>query len=107
MRTNNPVQINSRDFWFKVVENLQQNWALIDDVRADCSIVYFVHDGSGVFDRLSFNNSENAMQALRRNGFSRFAEDKSAKDFLAPPEAPFFEASHPNGPIYSSGRFWR
>jgi len=25
-----PVEIRSRDYWFKIVEFLQQNWALID-----------------------------------------------------------------------------
>ena len=25
-----PVEIRSRDYWFKVVEFLQQNWVLID-----------------------------------------------------------------------------
>ena len=25
------VEIRSRDYWFKIVEFLQQNWALIDE----------------------------------------------------------------------------
>ncbi len=107
MRKPDPVQIKSHDYWFKVVEMLQQNWALMDHAPSGGFIVYFVHDRSGVFDRLSFSSPEIAEQALRRNGFSRFSEDESAKDFLIPPEGPFFESPHPNGPIYSSGRLWR
>lgn len=102
------VEIQSRDYWFKVVEMLQQTWALIDQApeREACT-VHFVHDGSGVFDRLNFRSIHEAEVALRRNGFSRYAEDSEAQKFIFAPKPPFFEAQHPNGPLYSSGRFWR
>lgn len=102
------IEISSKDYWFKVVEMLQQNWALIDKLpdSIGCT-VYFIHDASGVFDQMQFNSEEEAHQALTRNGFARFAEDLSAHKFIAPPLPPFTEANHPNGPIYSSGRFWR
>jgi hypothetical protein len=29
-----PVKIESHDYWFKVVDMLQQNWALIDAVES-------------------------------------------------------------------------
>jgi hypothetical protein len=103
-----PVEIQSRDYWVKVVEMLQQNWALIDPAAKDEGvIVYFVHDRSGVFDRLTFPSKEAAEAALRRNGFSKFGDDPRIGEFLTPPLPPFREAKHPNGPIYSSGRFWR
>jgi hypothetical protein len=35
------VQIKSRDYWFKVVDFLQQNWALIDE-QEDGVIVRFL-----------------------------------------------------------------
>jgi hypothetical protein len=101
------VQIQSRDYWFKIVEFLQQNWALIDettDVKG-CT-VFFFGDTSGVFDQLFFSSVAEAQQALRRNGFARFAEDEEAQEFIAVPQPPFYEDAHPNGPIYSSGRFW-
>ncbi len=41
------VKIHSRDYWVKVVEMLQQNWALIDQESHGKAVVYFVHDGSG------------------------------------------------------------
>ena len=100
------VEISSRDYWFKIVEFLQQNWALIDETPDGC-VVFFFGDTSGVFDRLTFLSVEEAETALRRNGFARFAEDKKAQEFIAIPEPPFYESSHPNGPIYSSKRFWR
>lgn len=102
------VEIRSRDYWFKVVEFLQQNWALVDATNAgnECT-VFFLGDTSGVFDRLYYSSAEEAEQALRRNGFSRLAEDKSAQGYLAAPKPPFRERPHPNGPIYSSGKFWR
>jgi hypothetical protein len=101
-----PVEIQSRDYWFKVVDFLQQNWALIDETTESCA-VFFFGDTSGVFDRLAFPSVAEAEAALRRNGFTRFAEDKKAQGFIAVPQPPFHERPHPNGPIYSSGRFWR
>ena len=101
-----PVDIRSRDYWFKIVEFLQQNWALIDETTNGC-IVFFFGDTSGVFDRLSFSSISEAEKALRKNGFGRFAEDKEAQGFIAIPQPPFHDRPHPNGLIYSSGRFWR
>ena len=102
------VAIKNRDYWFKVVEMLQQNWALIDKSNdSDECIVYFIHDASGVFDRIQFSSEKDASHALKRNGFARYVEDKEAQKFIAPPKPLFFEDQHPNGPIYSSGRYWR
>lgn len=102
------VEIKSRDYWFKVVEFLQQNWALIDVERDNpgCT-VFFFGDTSGVFDRLRFGDVRMAEQALDRNGFRRFADDLAAQEVIARPAPPFYESGHPNGEIYSSGRFWR
>jgi hypothetical protein len=102
------VEIQSGGYWFKVVEMLQQNWALVDrDTNLDTCTVFFVQDASGVFDRMRFPSIVEAEAALRRNGFARFSKDTEAQKFLAAPRPPFFEAHHPNGAIYSSGRFWR
>lgn len=102
-----PVRIASRDYWFKVVDMLQQNWALIDTTQDTAHVtVFFVHDGSGVFDRMQFRSAKEAEKALLRNGFNKFGEDTHAHDFITPPAPPFMESRHSNGPIYSSGRFW-
>ena len=100
------VPIQSHDYWFKVIEMLQQNWALIDPDGTGV-IVYFIGDTSGVFDEMRFPSQEIAQQALQRNGFRRFANDDRASSFLRCPEPPFTRRPHPNGPIYSSGRFWK
>ena len=100
------LNINSRDYWVKIVDFLQQNWALID-VNGDSTVtVFFIHDRSGVFDRLNFPAMTEAQQGLRKNGFHPLAE-LAGNRFVPPaPEPPFWDTTHPNGPIYSSGRFW-
>lgn len=104
----NDVEIESRDYWFKVVEMLQQNWALIDsENESGESTIYFINDGSGVFDQLKYTTRKETIESLIKNGFSLYSEDAQAQKFIAPPKPPFHEAQHPNGPIYSSGRFWR
>jgi hypothetical protein len=107
MRAQSTVEIQSRDYWFKVVEMLQQNWALVDrDMSLDACTVFFVKDASGVFDRIRFPSIAEAETGLRRNGFARSSDDIEAQKFLAPPRPPFIEEHHPDGRIYSSGRFW-
>jgi hypothetical protein len=102
------VAIETRDFWFKVVEMLQQNWALIDcDPEGTGRTVFFIDDASGVFDRMHFASEGDAIEGLRRNGFARYAASPEAQRFIAAPEPPFHEGRHPSGPIYSSGRFWK
>lgn len=103
---NEALSIQSRDYWFKVIEMLQQNWALMDETGEGVT-VYFVSDTSGVFDELKFKSPAEAEAALRLNGFGRYAEDPRAASFLHCPEPPFISRPHPNGPIYSSGRFWQ
>jgi hypothetical protein len=100
------VKITSRQYWFKIVEFLQQNWALIDPTERGV-IVYFFGDTSGVFDEISFNSQQEAEAALRRNGFRLYTEDAKVHEFIAAPNAPFTRRPHSNGPIYSSGRYWR
>jgi hypothetical protein len=102
-----PVEIISRDFWVKVVEMLQQNWALVDAGDDASARIYFVSDTGGVFDEMLLPSREEAESALRRNGFRRFSASPDLQAFLSPPREPFQRARHPNGPIYSSGRFWR
>ena len=106
MDRQNTVEIHGRDYWFKIVEFLQQNWALIDEDASGCT-VFFFGDTGGVFDRLQFPSVAEAEEALLRNGFKRYDTDEKVKEFIAKPEHPFWEGSHPNGAIYSSGRYWR
>jgi len=98
--------IVSREYWFKVIDMGQQNWALVDAAGAGV-VVWFISDASGVFDEIRFDSVPHAADALMRNGFRRFAEKGGLPAFLSPPQPPFRRRPHPNGPIYSSGRFWR
>ena len=108
MKNDTEVVILSRVYWFKVVDMLQHNWALIDELGEGQGVkVFFFGDTSGVFDYMQFASKSEAEVALRRNGFAKYSEDKQAQNFITQPEPPFYEKTHPNGPIYSSGKFWR
>ena len=96
----------AEDPWFKVVEFLQQNWAVVVD-RGDSAMVVFYSDTCGVFDEIVFESADKAEEALKRNGFAKHKEDERAQSFIGIPEGEFVEREHPNGRIYSSGRFWR
>ncbi len=99
------VEIKSRDYWFKIVEFLQQNWALIDQ-RDSGVVVWFFGDTAGAFDEFNFKTEADAIRALKRNGFKLFADDTKALEFIAKQEPPFSRRPHSNWPIYSSGSFW-
>jgi hypothetical protein len=103
---NEPADIKSRDYWFKVVGMLQQNWAIIEQ-RDEGVRVFFLDDASGVFDEIDFDTEGAAKKALAINGFGPFAGDGNAIKFLHPPPPPFHLKCHTNGRIYSSGRFWK
>ena len=97
---NEPVAIQSADFWVKVVVMFQQNWALIEAEEKGDVRVYFVTDASGVFDEIAFSSASAArealaqrLQALRRECRST---DLSAPAVSAVPRS-----------IYSSGHFWQ
>jgi len=100
------VPIVSRDYWFKIVEFLQQNWALIDSTDSG-AVVWFFGDTFGVFDEMEFASVAEAAEALWRNGFRRYAEDTETHKLIAVPKPPFRQRPHPNGPIYSSRRYWK
>ena len=101
------ISIESRDYWVKVVGMLQQNWALIGLEKDGSTCIYFIGDTSGVFDTMYFSSVEDASSALLNNGFSCYAGNLEFQTFLYPPDPPFHRGSHPNGPIYSSGKFWK
>ncbi|MBK7931993.1 MAG: hypothetical protein IPK01_00570 [Acidobacteria bacterium] len=100
------IEIRSRDYRFKVVEFLQQNWALVDETT-DGVIVYFFGDTAGVFDEMVFDSAEAAETGLLRNGFKRYVDDPDSQEFIAIPDEPFVRRPHPNRAIYSSGRYWK
>lgn len=101
------INIRSRDYWIKVVDFLQCNWALVDEDANSGATIFFMHELSGVFDTLTYPTKPEAELALRRNGFERIEESPYEDWRLAAPKPPFKPDQHPNGRIYSSGRFWR
>ena len=102
------IGIRSTDYWVKVVGMLQHNWALVEsDIIKDECVIYFIHDGSGVFDNIHCISRQGAERALTQNGFFRFSDDENAKEFLCPPKPPYTTCTHPNGAIYSSGKYWK
>jgi hypothetical protein len=102
-----PRPISGDRLWVKVVEMLQQNWAATERDASGGVRIYFISDTGGVFDEMAFASETEAIAGLTRNGFRRFADARDPQSFLRPPEPPFRTGSHPSGPIYSSGRFWR
>ncbi len=100
------ISIEGGDLWVKVVAMLEQTWANIE-TEGDAVRVRFINDASQVFDRMTFDSAPDAEAALIRNGFRRFADHPDLQRYLRAPVPPFSAGSHPNGPIYSSGRFWR
>ncbi|MEI7823946.1 MAG: hypothetical protein WCI01_01515 [Chlorobiaceae bacterium] len=105
MFTDIPKEL-AKDPWFKVVEFLQQNWAVIIRRKSDVLVVFY-DDCCGVFDEMPFQTYNETSMALRRNGFSKFMQDNNAQDFIGQPEGVFMVSHHTNGRIYSSGQFWR
>ncbi len=101
------MPIEGHHFWVKVVDMLQQNWAMIQYDSSDGARVLFISDRSEIFDQLTFRDLAEAETALARNGFQQFANAADLKSFLRAPSPPYREGRHPNGPIYSSGRFWK
>src|SRR5882672_9094144 len=73
------INIQSRDFWFKIVSVLGQNWALTEGPSGGSVKTYFLHDRSGAFDEISFSWAQDAAVALLRNGCRRYVEDQRAK----------------------------
>ncbi len=69
-------------------------------------MIYFLSDACCVFDRIVLDSTTDARSSLLKNGFQRYDEDPRLLDLTSPPQPPFFEGAHPNGPIYSSGRYW-
>ena len=105
MTTDIPTE-TAQDPWFKIVAMLQQNWAVILE-GAESGLIVFYDDRCGVFDEIQVSSVSEASEALLRNGFSKFRESPESQKFIALPTGKFRERAHPDGRIYSSGRFWR
>ena len=102
----NLLNVEASKFWFKIVEMLQHNWAVVLPHDDGVEVVFF-GDTSRIFDRMDFLDSGDATSALRRNGFAIFEEDQHAQSFIAKPEPHLKDEHVYRRPIYSSGQYWR
>jgi len=102
------VEIDANEYWIKIVEFLQQNWALIEPGKESSGVtIYFFGDTSGVFDTIDYPEKDQAEKALLNNGFKKYLDpEEKFTEFISCPQPPFEWRNHPNGRIYSSGRFW-
>jgi hypothetical protein len=98
------IDIKSETFWVKIVDFLQQNWALIE-VMENKIIVFFIQDASIIFDKIEFKTIEDAENGLLKNGFKLYLdENENYQDFIIPPKKPYVESPRP---IYSAGQYWK
>lgn len=100
------ISLHSETYWVKIVDFLQQNWALIEENAANDTVtIYFIQDASMIFDKIDFENIEEAEKALLNNGFKLYLdEEENFTQFIVPPKKPFGESPRP---IYSSGQYWQ
>jgi len=97
--------VEGGSLWVKIIEMLQQNWAIITGRDTDVKVLFF-DDRSRVFDQMTFQSEGAAIEGLIRNGFVRFEDEPEIQEFVSPPQDELTSGRHPNGPIYSSGRYW-
>ena len=101
------IEIGQSGRWFKVVEFLQQNWAVIQLIGSGPRIrIWFFDDGFNVFDFIDVTDIASARRSLQRNGFELYTESKYG--FVSSPvpreKLPRFRWRPRR--IYSSGEFW-
>lgn len=113
-------EIGSRKWYWKIIEQGQHNWALIDCCENFTATVYFFHDCgktlgrnpytiindeySAVVDSIDFSSYYSAYSALSNNRFFRFDSRSSFECYM--PKEKFWDARKYEEGIYSSGRYW-
>ena len=114
--------ISSDDWWVKVLGMLQHNWALIDKSNEGFT-TYFFHDEGvskrlprhftlrqirnrcAIIDSLEFRTLDEALRALRRNGFEKLKENPGPWDEYQP-VGNFYDARETEDRIYSKAGYW-
>jgi hypothetical protein len=117
-------EIQSREWWIKVLGMLQHNWALIEESVDGSATVYFFHDcgatnmpfpsykmfqlkgRSAIVDSLEFDSLESACKGLRRNDFMPVKEALSGIDTGMRPQGFFYDARSSENGIYSREGNW-
>ena len=96
---------NIDDWYVKLVEMLQQNWAIIK-LGAKTQII-FVNDPGDVFDIIEVKDQETAHDKLMQNGFRKFSSPswkRPLDEILTPPFKVVDTGERRK--IYSSGEYW-
>jgi len=116
--------INSKEWWFKPVEMLVHNWALIEINENDTAIVYFFHDKGiaknvsrnfklfqlkgrcAIVDSFAFENIDAAEFALQYNGFKQLKKNAGPWDGDEP-FGTFYDARSSEDGVYSKLGYWK
>ena len=116
-------EIQSREWWIKVLGMLQHNWALIDERAGGSATVYFFHDGEvgmgcygysrahlkgryAIVDSLNFESVQLAEDALARNGFRPHGDDERLGSDVKP-RGSFYDVRAIEDGIYSTQGNWK
>lgn len=116
-------EIESREWWIKVLGMLQHNWALIDERAAGSATVYFFHDGEvgmgcygysraqlkgryAIVDSLDFESVQLAKDALSKNGFRLHGDDERLGSDVKP-RGNFYDVRAMEEGVYSRQGNWK
>ena len=107
------VEINNKDYLYKIVGFSQDNWAFIQPENTDTGecVVMFVNNRSALMDELKFKSRDEACSELKRNGFrddDEYLSKYRSNEPMKKPMPPYvddteYESNH----IYSSGKHWK
>lgn len=116
-------EINSREWWIKVLGMLQHNWALIEEGAGGSATVYFFHDGEvgmncygysraqlkgryAIVDSLDFESLQLAKDALARNSFRLHGDDERLGSDVKP-RGNFYDVRPFEDGVYSRQGNWK
>lgn len=91
----------AEDWWLKTSGATLETWALLEVANDGSARIRFINDTRindtrEEFGELNFTSIEKAIEALRRNEFRRYLEDKIIQGIWRPPCQPFQRIERPN-----------
>lgn len=89
-------QDQAEDWWITSYKAFYTTWALIEAANDGSVRIRFISDSGEEFGELNFTSFESAIDALRRNEFRRYREDKAIQDLYHPPTPPFPHIERPD-----------
>lgn len=82
-------EIKSTNYWFKIDEFLQANWALIEESEDAKATIFLIGATSEIFDEIHVQTLERAVDELVDNGYELYSEATQLHKCLQPPCSPF------------------